>query len=487
MPHRLKQRQEKIQEKRKQTPWREFVMEICSWKPLSIHKVDWKLSMYVDRIWGIISDEDFENWSRIEREVDKKMWPFWVIWDMFAHEKLPWLSHYWWLENCDFSSTAYWSKDCYLSFNISNAENVCYSLSVKDNSTNIYNSLMVYETCNNVYQSWFISHSYNIFFSKYIDNSSNMRYCSNMQWCKECILSCNQENKNYMIENVQYTKETYHEMKKKILREKSKLIAKQSKSLNYWSSNVEWTVIIKSEDIVSWLGVVCVHGWKNVLLVWSDFENTNFFDTWFAWAWWCSELYWSIDIAKSTFVFLSVWILAGSMIYYSYYLQWCSYCLGCIWLKNKSYCIYNKQYTKEERYDKVDEIFSQMEQNWTLGNFFPGSINPFYFNDTAAYLVDDSFTKREIEAAWYLWRDEKIAVDIPETMEIVKTNELDQYQWREGEDRVINPEILKKVIQDEEGNIYRVVKMEVDFLMKYGLPLPRKHRLERLKMNFKTI
>lgn len=45
----------------------------------------------------------------------------------------------------------------------------------------------------------------------------------------------------------------------------------------------------------------------------------------------------------------------------------------------------------------------------------------------------------------------------------------------------IDPTILKKVIRDEDGNVYRIIKMEYDFLMKHGLPLPRKHWLGRLK------
>ncbi len=51
--------------------------------------------------------------------------------------------------------------------------------------------------------------------------------------------------------------------------------------------------------------------------------------------------------------------------------------------------------------------------------------------------------------------------------------------------RTIDPEILNYIIQDEQGNVYRIVKMEYDFLMKYGLPLPRKHWLERMKENFR--
>jgi hypothetical protein len=55
-------------------------------------------------------------------------------------------------------------------------------------------------------------------------------------------------------------------------------------------------------------------------------------------------------------------------------------------------------------------------------------MNPFYFNDTAAYLIDDSFTKEEVEAEGYLRRDEPIAVDIPAGAKVVKTYELDQYE-----------------------------------------------------------
>ena len=65
---------------------------------------------------------------------------------------------------------------------------------------------------------------------------------------------------------------------------------------------------------------------------------------------------------------------------------------------NKSYCILNKQYTKEEWEILAEKIFASMEQDGTLGEFFPASMNPFYFNDTLAYLIDDSFTQEEIEA-----------------------------------------------------------------------------------------
>lgn len=77
-------------------------------------------------------------------------------------------------------------------------------------------------------------------------------------------------------------------------------------------------------------------------------------------------------------------------------------------------------------------------------------MNPFYFNDTAAYLIDDSFTKEEVEAAGYLWRDEVIKVDIPEGVEVVKTSELGEYEGYQNDVWTIDPAILKKVIQDDD-------------------------------------
>jgi hypothetical protein len=165
-------------------------------------------------------------------------------------------------------------------------------------------------------------------------------------------------------------------------------------------------------------------------------------------------------------------------------------------LKNKQFCILNKEYSKEERFELADKIFEQMDKDWTLWQFFPWSMNPFYFNDTAAYLIDDTFTKEEVTKEWYLWRDEEIKVDVPEGAEVVSSSPrpspsekgafLSDFQWfDEHWNWKIDPEILKKVIKDEKGNYYRIVKMEYDFLMKHGLPLPELHRLERIKLGFK--
>jgi hypothetical protein len=85
-----------------------------------------------------------------------------------------------------------------------------------------------------------------------------------------------------------------------------------------------------------------------------------------------------------------------------------------------------------------------------------------------------------------LRRDEPIKVDIPAGVQTVKTSELGQFESLDANGkRNINDEILKKVILDEQGNAYRIIPMELEFLCKYELPLPRKHWLDRMKENFR--
>jgi hypothetical protein len=253
------------------------------------------------------------------------------------------------------------------------------------------------------------------------------------------------------------------------------------------STNVSWTYLTECSNIQDGYYLHATHDSRNVMLVSGGESCDNLYDTFTATGGPTGDGYYGIMWCTGGHnIYNSVIIPRCTNVYYCYGMESCSYCLGCVGLINKSFCILNKQYTKEERFALADKIFAHMDQDWSLWAFFPWQLNPFYFNDTIAYLVDDTFTKEEVAAEWYLRRDEEVKVDIPAGAEVVKSKELDTYQWyNEKWAREINPEILKKVIVDEKGNSYRIVKMEYDFLMKHGLPLPEIHWLERIKLWFK--
>ncbi len=487
----LSHRQQKIQTKRKQTSWRDFVMEFASRFPLVLQKDGKHISRYPShgRWYNLHYSLDFDIWLWISFDSSQNL--FEQIHNVFSSSPKLGNLNFPNLENCHYAEWVYGWKNCYLSIDVGEwVENILYSSIVLINCKNIISSININNNSENIYCCKNITSCFNIFYSKYLHSSHNIRFSSNLISCSECLFCDGLQNQSYCIQNKQLDKEEYFKQKTMILKNKHQY--------NLYYEWIKQKPFIRNSDQVTWWWLThCVdiqdgyfltrftHG-KNIMLGEGWDQSTNCYDCFYVWT--NAHDYYAMVSSgiNSSQCYCSVWITHSQNIYYSYYLDNCSFCLWCIGLKNKSYCILNKQYTKEERYEKVDEIFTQMEKDWQLWEFFPATMNPFYFNDTAAYLIDPSFTKEEVTAKWYLRRDEPIKVDIPADAEIVLVSELDTFESFDNEwNRIINADILKKVIQDEQWNARKVVKMEYYFLMKHGLPLPRKHRLDRMKENFR--
>jgi len=85
----------------------------------------------------------------------------------------------------------------------------------------------------------------------------------------------------------------------------------------------------------------------------------------------------------------------------------CDYCLysrnakhlfACIGLKQSSYCIFNKQYSKEEYFALREKISEHMKKTKEWGEFFPISIAPFAYNETVAqefFPISEEFSKSQ--------------------------------------------------------------------------------------------
>jgi len=432
------------------------------------------------------------------------------------------LNHFGENENCEYADVAYNAKNIYLSIvTTTGVEDIAYSFNIKDNSTNVFSSVNVLEASENVYGSSYIISSYNVFFSENIINSNNIWMSNNCIGCTECLYCDGLENMSYCIDNKQSTREDYQQQKEILLAKKDTYTKRQTTQMvNMGSSNVTWSNLYNCHDGENMYYCSNLQNARNAVFISSNEENSDFYDV-FMWGR-STNFYGVCDAGGfSDNCYCITQCATCTDMYYSLFCEWCSFCLGCVGLKNKQFCILNQQYTKEERHQKVDEIFGHMEKNGTLGEFFPWSMNPFYFNDTAAHMImwseqsepgstaGQAFTKQEVTALWYLRRDEPVKVDIPVGAEIIKTGELWDYEWysshperSEGSSKdnldssivslsqndkkwTINPDILKKIIIDEQWNYYRIVQMEYDFLIKHWLPLPRKHRLERMKENFR--
>ena len=490
----LKYWQEKIQERRKQTSFRDFLMEVSSWYTLTLYNNKGIISRFPDtpRIKSVISNKEFEKgrddlleaWINYNAEED-----FLNHFDiLFKSIDMVNSCQYWNNINSDFAESVLNGKNIYLTFAaINDCENVCYSVSVKNNCTNIFNSLMVQPNSQDIYFATNIASSYKVFYSRYIQNSNNIWFSTNLIWCTECIDCDNLENASYHIANEPYSKEEYFIKKNEILKNKWAFF-KKYRSLKLWGNNIGCQNIKNGDALFNCFDVSDAKHSFNV-----KWGKNLIFTGWIGWVenaydicgWGSSTAnnIYGVAGVKGDHVYCSSHII-GTNIFYSYYLEDCSYCIGCIWLKNKQYCILNKQYSKQQWKILADKIFKKMEDKWTLWDFFSWSTNPFYFNDTIAGMLWD-FSKEEVEEKWYMWRDEEIKVDIPEWTDIISISDINNFQWYdESWNWTIDPEIMKKVIQDDSGNYYRIVQMEYDFLMKHTLPLPDIHWIDRIKVNF---
>lgn len=73
----------------------------------------------------------------------------------------------------------------------------------------------------------------------------------------------------------------------------------------------------------------------------------------------CEQIYFGTGILESSMVFYSKYIKGSYTIRFCQNLVGCQECLFCTDLENKSYCIHNKQYTKEEYLQEKNRILQE--------------------------------------------------------------------------------------------------------------------------------
>ncbi len=491
----LQQRQKIIQEKRKQTTWEDYIHQLASWLPLVFYKIGEgiAISRYpkTDRLDRIVSPQTFED----EKGDFLKTWPWYQSGVDFFDQMValyrqvpqPAILRDPLSENVRYADAVWFGKNVYLSFIvIDNCENIAYSFYIQNNVRNCYNSVMVWNHCDNVYHSSWVIHSSDIFYSSCILNSSSCWFSTNLVWCNECLFCDGLENTSFHIHNTAYSKENYFKKKEELLSQKHQFSQRAQEisptTENWWSKNVEWYCCLKSTDLHQAAYSYRIHGWRNVLFAWDEEGKKEIYDVVWADQIWEGNMYACTNMWTSSHSYCSDCCQITQSFYCFFCIQ-CSYCFWCVWLSNASYCILNKQYTKEERHRIVDEICADLNQKWTLWDVFPAHMNPFYYNDTLAHLILPK-EKEEVTKKGYLWRDEDVRVNIPEWKDIVSSTDVQKWllDWKYS-----YSDLPWLILSDAGWDVFTIQQLEAEFLEKYQLPLPELHWLKRIKSHMKWL
>ncbi len=146
--------------------------------------------------------------------------------------------------------------------------------------------------------------------------------------------------------------------------------------------------------------------------------------------------------------------------------------LGCDGFHSRSqYCIFNKQYTKEEYEILAPKIIQKMRTEEAWGEFFPIAMSLYAYNQSVAA---DYFplSKGEVLKRGWKWRDEKD--EMPKVAKIIPAEQLP------ASIDDVPDDILNWAIECEATKRpFKIIKQELNFYRKMRLPIPHFHPDER--------
>ncbi len=147
-------------------------------------------------------------------------------------------------------------------------------------------------------------------------------------------------------------------------------------------------------------------------------------------------------------------------------------CFGCVGLRNKQFCIFNRQFSKSEYEKEVAKIISKMQKTGEWGQFFPVEISPFPYNDSVAHGYFP-LSKSDVSSCGWKWGDRNSPLKSEAKKSSFLKEDLGGFKIPEKISDV-SDDILSEVLAcDLCTKNYKLQKMELDFYRKMKLPIPR--------------
>lgn len=382
-------------------------------------------------------------------------------------------------------------KNVYLAESITDAENVYYSRSI-DKSREVFDCLAA-EGAEIIYENIEGYRNYKTFFCYKVRDSLDSSFLFDCVNCQHCFMSSNLRNGQYVFRNKQLSKDQYQEEIKKIYfgnyleleklrKEFGDLVRK---SLHKFTS---------ANKVVGTFSGNNVENTKNAIWVFDAYESENLKycervirvrDVYDVTGSGPSEMMYEVSVGgwgSSNFKLSSF----GHDSRNCTYVDWCHQCsdlFACAGVRNKKFCVLNKQYNEEDYEKLVSRIIKQMDDLpyvnkkglvYKYGEFFPIELAPYFYNETVAAEYFP-LTKDETIAFGYKWQEPESKLNGESGLKDLPNDIL------EVDENILN-EIL---ICIECGKNYRLIQPELNFFQIHKIALPRKCSICRYKERFK--
>ena len=382
------------------------------------------------------------------------------------------------VENSEFTNFALNQKNCYLIFGAGDNEDCIYGKFIVS-SNNVVDNLSLY-SCEFCYEGVSSQNCYECTYFKNCHNCANCMMVEDCSSCKNCLMCFGLRNKEYCILNEQLSKEEYENRRSKIDPLTNKKILEMQFELDKLKENIPHidSHIYASEDctgetIYNSKGCHNCFDIKNC----EDCKYTSYTPNGFASYYstftapdgvrWCNNVISAIGHrCMGTFL---CWYTKD--VYFSINCRNCDFCFGCVGLQNQKYCIFNKQYSRDEYEVIVPKIIKKMESAGEWGHFLPPELSHFAYNETIA---NEYFPllKKEVEKRGFRWREEDEV--IPDVEKIIPASQLPP-SISDIPDDILNWAVKCEIT----GRPFRIIKPELNYYRKMGLPIPHVHPDER--------
>lgn len=387
-------------------------------------------------------------------------------------------------------------KNCYLVFHAGPAEDCMYGNGINNSNDCVDNAYT--DKCELCYGCFVINNCYKAFFSSNCDNSQEIYFCHDCVGCNNCFGCVNLRNKQYHIFNKPYSKEDYYKKLGEFNLNSHKSLdelAKQTR--DFWikspvkfitgrhNSNITGDYIFNSKNTFDSFRVSNIEDSRYIYGAYHLSGTKDCYD-YDIWGENVELIYESNQVGKGASRLKSCLMCYPS----ARDLEYCMMCgsssnlFGCAGLRNKQYCILNKQYSKEEYEELLPKIIEHMNSMpytdkkgriYKYGEFFPPELSPFAYNETIAQEYFPLSAEAAVKAG-YSWRDPEERNLEPE----IHYNDLSD-QIKDVKDDIVGKLILckawdedsEKASQHNCTKVFKIIPQELEFYKKMNLPIPR--------------